>query len=66
MMVFPMVPYSYMDGLFGEDYWITRYIGGLDGDVIVSRTRKRKKNILDYLDYFEFNFQQLKGMFSIT
>ena len=45
MMVFPVVLYNYIDGLLGEDYWITRYIGGLDGNVILSRTHKRKKNI---------------------
>ena len=42
LVVFPILPLSYIDGMFGDDYGITRYIWGSPGDVIFSKTLKRE------------------------
>ena len=44
MMIFPIIPRAFSDGLFNEEYGLTRYIGGIDGDVVTCNTNKCKQN----------------------
>ena len=48
MYVFPIDPFNTLTGfMFGDQYeiWLTRYIGGIDGDVLLSKTVKCKFRI---------------------
>ena len=66
MFVFPMDPSNTVSGhMYGDEYgiWPTKYIGGIDADVLLSKTLKCKfriQNILDNLAHLNL-INQLIG-----